>query len=141
MGGKMIRKFFVKCEPSGQGRPRFVKATGAVYKSREDVAYEKGIMLAYKDAYPGYSPIQGAFGVLIKAYLPIPASFSKADKQAAIEEKIKATKKPDVDNLAKSVLDALNGIAYVDDKNCVVLIVMKQYGAIPGIEIVIEEAD
>lgn len=135
----MERKFFVRCEPRGQGRPRFVKATGAAYKSREDVAYEKGIMLAYNVAYHDEKQIQGAFGVFIKAYLPIPASMSKANRQAAIAGKIMPTKKPDADNLAKAVMDALNGVAYSDDKNCVSMIVTKQYGAIPGIEIMIKE--
>ena len=39
------------------------------------------------------------------------------------------TKKPDVDNLAKSVLDALEGIIYVNDAQVISLRVTKDYGA------------
>lgn len=39
------------------------------------------------------------------------------------------TKKPDVDNLAKSVLDALEGIIYVNDAQVISLQVTKDYGA------------
>ena len=37
-------------------------------------------------------------------------------------------KKPDVDNIAKAVLDALNGIAYDDDKQITSLVIDKKYG-------------
>ena len=37
------------------------------------------------------------------------------------------TKKPDADNIGKVVLDALNGIAYEDDKQVIELRVSKQY--------------
>lgn len=36
-------------------------------------------------------------------------------------------KKPDTDNIAKIVLDALNGLAYPDDKQVVELQVLKTY--------------
>jgi len=49
------------------------------------------------------------------------------------------TKKPDLDNLTKTVLDALNGLAYEDDSQIVELILRKEYGIIPLIEITIEE--
>lgn len=39
------------------------------------------------------------------------------------------TKKPDIDNLAKSVLDALEGIIYVNDAQVISLQVTKDYGA------------
>ena len=39
------------------------------------------------------------------------------------------TKKPDIDNLCKSVLDALEGIIYVNDAQVICLQVTKDYGA------------
>ena len=38
------------------------------------------------------------------------------------------TKKPDTDNIAKTILDSLNGIAFEDDKQVVALLVKKLYG-------------
>ena len=48
------------------------------------------------------------------------------------------TKKPDVDNLAKSVLDALEGIIYVNDAQVISLIVTKDYG-VPLCRVRVEE--
>ena len=48
------------------------------------------------------------------------------------------TKKPDIDNLAKSVLDALEGIIYVNDAQVIALRVYKEYGT-PNCTVRIEE--
>jgi Holliday junction resolvase RusA-like endonuclease len=44
-------------------------------------------------------------------------------------------KKPDVDNIAKSILDALNGAAYDDDKQVVALMIHKEYSDTPRVDI------
>ena len=48
------------------------------------------------------------------------------------------TKRPDADNLAKSVMDALEGVIYEHDAQVVVLHIVKQYGT-PGVDIKIVE--
>ena len=45
-------------------------------------------------------------------YVEIPQSKSKKQKEKMITGEIKPIVKPDVDNVAKSILDALNGIIY-----------------------------
>lgn len=50
-------------------------------------------------------------------------------------------KKPDVDNVAKIILDALNGIAYRDDKQVVTLIVKKSYAGESGVGVTISEVE
>ena len=45
----------------------------------------------------------------------------------------------DLDNIAKTVLDALNGIAYDDDKQIIFLCVNKRYGLTPGVTAVLSE--
>ena len=50
-------------------------------------------------------------------------------------------KRPDADNIAKIVLDALNGIAYKDDSQIVDLSVPKRYSDKPRVEIFIEQRD
>lgn len=50
-------------------------------------------------------------------------------REFKLSGKMRPTMKPDNDNIAKSVLDALNGLAYVDDKQIVELKVNKYYGA------------
>ena len=48
-------------------------------------------------------------------------------------------KKIDSDNLAKSILDALNGVAYDDDSQVCLLIVQKLYAETARVEVVLEE--
>lgn len=47
--------------------------------------------------------------------------------------------KPDVDKLARAVMDALTGICWTDDAQVVRLVAFKRYEAQPGVEITIEE--
>jgi len=49
------------------------------------------------------------------------------------------TKKPDADNIAKIILDSLNGIAYTDDSQVVNLKIEKHYSEKPRVEIEITE--
>ena len=51
------------------------------------------------------------------------------------------TKRPDVDNLAKAVLDAMNGIAYHDDSQITQLNVVKAYTGLPHITVQIIALD
>jgi Holliday junction resolvase RusA-like endonuclease len=48
--------------------------------------------------------------------------------------------RPDIDNLAKLVLDAVNSILYVDDKQVVSLQAEKMYGPVPQTIITMEPA-
>ena len=56
-----------------------------------------------------------------------------------LENEISPTIKPDTDNIAKSILDSLNGIAYKDDKQVIRLIVEKWYADIPSVNVMIKE--
>ena len=76
----------------------------------------------------------------IKAFYPIPKSTSKKNRQLMIEGKLFPTKKPDADNVAKVICDALNGIAYGDDTQIVRLSVEKVYtDEPPMVQVLIEE--
>lgn len=44
-------------------------------------------------------------------------------------------KKPDADNIAKVICDALNGIAYADDSHIINLMINKKYGENPGVHV------
>jgi Holliday junction resolvase RusA-like endonuclease len=50
-------------------------------------------------------------------------------------------KKPDIDNVVKSVTDALNGLAYGDDSQIVSLYVHKRYGLVPMVEVEISRQE
>lgn len=65
----------------------------------------------------------------------VPKSWSKAKKESVRYK----TSKPDLDNLAKTVLDALNGIAFVDDSQVVDLRLSKVYADKEGTNIKVVE--
>lgn len=73
----------------------------------------------------------------ITAYMKIPKSASKAVRAKMIDGSVRPTVKPDWDNIGKLVADALNGIAYEDDKCIVAAQVRKFYSEQPRTEIVL----
>lgn len=52
---------------------------------------------------------------------------------------IRPTKKPDIDNITKAILDALNKVAYKDDSAIVRFSIEKYYSDSPRVEVTIGE--
>ena len=125
----MTFTFEIVGEPQGKGRPRFSTRGGFVktYTPDKTASYENFVKLCYLNKYKGQK-LDGEIIAEIIAYFSIPKSLSKKKRSEAIEGKIKPTKKPDTDNIAKTILDSLNGIAFEDDKQVVALSVKKLYG-------------
>ena len=125
----MTFAFEIVGEPQGKGRPRFSTRGGFVktYTPEKTASYENFAKVCYLNKYKGQK-LDGEIIAEIIAYFSIPKSFSKKKRLEAIEGKIKPTKKPDTDNIAKTILDSLNGIAFEDDKQVVALLVKKLYG-------------
>jgi len=70
----------------------------------------------------------------------IPKSFSKQKRKDALEGILKPMRKPDIDNIAKSHLDAIQGgIIILDDKQVVNLHVTKVYAEIGAVEVMVKE--
>ena len=67
------------------------------------------------------------------------SSETKTNKALMIARKVFPTKKPDLDNLAKAVLDALNGVAYKDDCQIVTVLSKKNYAEAPYVRVIISE--
>ena len=78
-------------------------------KAMEDHAETVGTIA--KPLFP--VPLEGPLRLEIRACFKVPESWSKARKNAAIWRP--HTQKPDCDNLAKQIGDALNHIAWADD--------------------------
>lgn len=76
----------------------------------------------------------------ITAYFEIPKSTTKKEMQLIEAGKRFPTKKPDADNIAKVICDALNGVAYGDDTQIVSLSAKKCFTKRePRVEVVITE--
>lgn len=135
-------EFTIMGDPVGQGRPRFARRRGYVQtydppKSRE---YKARIAQSFQRAYMG-DPLAKPIRLTIKAYFSVPRSYSKSRTRACLEGLEKPAKKPDFDNIAKGVCDALNGLAYQDDKQIVQASVYKAYGPEAKVVVSIEEIE
>ena len=133
----MIRRFTVPGEPVGKGRTRVTMRGGHAhgYTPAKTAAYERSVAGVYKSSYPGAKPLDGPLELKIDAYMPIPKSWSRDEKAKALAEIKLPETKPDVDNIGKVVSDALNGVAYWDDKQITSMTVRKRYGALPRVEV------
>lgn len=125
-------KFTIPGMPHGKARARtFYNAKLKHMQSitpETTVLYENLVKTSFWDATNGENVgyMDGEpLSVKIIAYFPIPKSLNKSKKEAAARGDLCPTVRPDVDNIAKCVLDALNGIAYGDDKQIAELHIKK----------------
>lgn len=133
--------FEVPGEPRGKGRPRFSK-TGHAYTDSETRAYEEKIVAYYRKAFQGFRWPDGAFiSVEVTAHYRIPKNANKAAVAAMQAGKLLPGRKPDIDNILKVVLDALNGVAYRDDSKVVSVSANKIYSHTPKLVIEMKGAE
>lgn len=116
--------FSVPGRPQGKGRPRFSRRSGTVYTPKKTMEYEEKIRKAYLEA--GGKKYSSPIVVIVNAYFLVPASWSKSIRRSALNGVFRPGR-PDIDNILKAVMDALNGIAYLDDKQVVECLCSKMY--------------
>lgn len=129
--------FTVPGKPQGKARPRFARPSHT-YTPGSTAAYEERVKLAYKQA--GAGKLSGCVSADICAVFAVPKSYTKARRAAALNASF-APKKPDCDNIAKIILDALNGLAYDDDAQVVKLRVEKRYGIADHVTVTLEDGE
>lgn len=123
--------------PTAKGRPRFSRASGRAYTPAKTAEAELGIKVIAALAMAGAAPFNGPLCVQMHAYFPVPASWSRKKRDAALTGVMRPTGKPDCDNLLK-ILDALNEIVWRDDAQVVDARVTKGYDARPRTVIVVQ---
>jgi Holliday junction resolvase RusA-like endonuclease len=125
--------------PRGKGRPRFGRRGSfvAVWTDKKTFAYEELLTEAGMDAMAPNLPHLGALSVRIEAGMPVPASWSRKKQQAALAGDLNPTGKPDFDNIAKIVGDALNKIVWKDDSQIIVCAFRKFYAAEPALTVMV----
>lgn len=118
----------------GQARPRFTRQ-GRAYDPPEMKAYKAAIAAAYSQQAGRL--FDGPVSVAVHAYRPLAKSTPKRVTRQAW------TSKPDADNIAKAVLDALTGVAWHDDAQVVQVAVTKHdrtRDVAEGLNIYVQEA-
>lgn len=138
-------KFVVSGEPVGKGRPRFTRIGGYVraYEPKKTKTYEELVKKSFIEQYPNYKTIpQGkAIALFVDLDYKIPKGTSKKNRQLMLDNQIKPTKKPDIDNVLKSICDGLNGVAWYDDSQITTVCMVKGYSNEPKAIITIVAED
>ena len=134
-------QYSVPGEPRGKGRPRFAKRGNFVktYTDAKTVSYEDQIRFYALKAMGDSKVIEGAVRVFVSIRMAVPKSYSNKRREACLNGSDKPLKKPDWDNVAKSICDAMNGIIYGDDTQIVEAHVTKQYAAQSEVIVLVQE--
>ena len=123
----------------GKQRPRVNMYTGNVYTPNTTKDYEEYIRQCFFLKYPKNEILLNRVKIEIIAYFKIPANAKKAEREKMLKGEISPTKKPDIDNIAKVVLDAINKYVIQDDKQATKIAVEKKYAEEERLYIKIEE--
>jgi len=117
-------EFTIKGEPKSKQRPIFSNRNGKVrvFTGKATASFENHVKLIAEDNFK--TPFSNSVGIHIKFYLHRPKYLIwKTKPMPAIYN----PKRPDIDNLIKSVVDGLNGIAFKDDAQIVNIRAEKLY--------------
>lgn len=124
-------------EPTAQKRHRSVRM-GSFNRQYDPSAADKGDFLSIVQKYAPETPYATPLQVDLRFYFTRPKSHYKTGKNAHLLKDNPPeyhTARPDVDNLSKFVMDALNKIYWKDDSYIVNLNVQKMYSENPRTEI------
>ena len=131
-------KFIIHAVPKPKGRPR-VKKNGRPFTPERTREYEQLVVGEWEKQCGGIEPINNPIAVRVMFYMPIPKATSKKARERMAAGLEVPAKKPDIDNLLKAVLDALNKKAYHDDNRIVEISAKKLYSTEPRTEVFISE--
>lgn len=137
----MIISFQIPGQPIAKGRPRFARRGNftVAYTPEKTVGYENLVKFAAAEAMAGAVPSEKPISLELLLELQIPMSWSKAKQERAKSGAVRATKKPDADNVLKAIKDACNGIVWRDDAQVVDITIKKLYAVSPCARVFIHE--
>lgn len=122
--------FRVLGEPVAKARPRFNSKTRVAYTKSKTTKAENSIKYEYlKNGGERKGNYTGTVKVRMLFVFPIRKSWTKKKQKEMLNSF--HTIKPDLDNLEKTVLDALNGLAFKDDSQVCEVTKIKAWSEIP----------
>jgi Holliday junction resolvase RusA-like endonuclease len=163
----MEYKFTVSGDPVAKGRPKFstmfkcLRCQKFYRKQKENEAicpncgsrkffiitnartpkksssFENLVQTSFSVAHGAVTPTELGVEMIICAYFLPPKATPKYRQKEIQETEVIYIKRPDMDNLIKSVFDGLNEVAYQDDKLIHTLTVKKRYSYRPRTEITV----
>lgn len=142
-GGYVAREFFIECIPATTTRQAnqqiFKTKTGRYFlgktsKGKKAEEEMRQLFMMFRPPKPTSKPVR----LFIRFQFP----FNKtAPKKLKALKNVPRTTRPDIDNLTKGVLDAMNELFFDDDSQVYDLHVTKLYSENPGIAVKIKEVD
>jgi Holliday junction resolvase RusA-like endonuclease len=134
--------FTVYGEPVAKGRPRFsTKGKFPVaYTPEKTKTYEFEVGMMALAAMGGTKPLEGALEAFIYITYSVPESYSKKRLEACLSGLEKHTKKPDLDNVIKSVIDGMDKIVFDNDSQITSIHATKVYGEVAKAEVMVRQA-
>lgn len=123
-------KFVFKGTPVPKDRPRATVINGhaVIYTPRRTHSFEIDIAVQAREQHPDKRLLNGPISLSVKFFLPYPMSYRTKPKMELVRQGLVVpSKKPDLDNLTKTYLDALNGVLWIDDCQIISMLVSKEY--------------
>lgn len=132
-------EFTIDGKVQPQQRPRFSRQGGFVktYDPPESARYKKHVAQV-AERYALEELIDSPIKLTVDAYIEIPKSYTKKKRKQIEDGELLHIKKPDIDNMLKSITDGITGVLWTDDNLIVELIGRKHYSENPRAEIIIE---
>lgn len=145
VAGPIFLSFELQGKPGHKARhrsrivfPRSGKPFIHNYPDPDTAAYEKVLAEYASLLMRRRVPTERPVALIVHAFLPIPKSWTNRDYAAAVAGAILPTGRPDGDNYLK-IVDALNGVVWVDDSQVVDARVIKQYSERPALRVEVRE--
>jgi Holliday junction resolvase RusA-like endonuclease len=133
--------FTIYGEPVPKGRPRFSTRGKfpVAYTPEKTKIYESDVGMMAKAAMGASEPLEGALEAFIYVTFAVPASYSKKRTEACLSGQEKHTKKPDLDNVIKSVIDGMDKIVFENDSQFTSIHATKVYGEVAKVEVLVKQ--
>jgi Holliday junction resolvase RusA-like endonuclease len=134
-------KITIPGEMRGKGRPKFTTRGGfaRAYTDAKTASAETWVKACAIEQV-GQPLLDGPLSVAIAVGVSIPPSWPKKRQASALAGALRPTGKPDFDNIAKLICDALNKIVWVDDSQITEVSFSKSYSAVPQTILIVEKA-
>ena len=138
----LIVTFTVDGDPVPKGRPRFARRGQFVqtYTDAKTIDYETHVAMKARQAIGASEPLQGALTVFLYLRYGVPTSYSKKRKEACLRG-VEYPKKQDIDNVYKSITDAMQGIVFLNDSQIVEAHIKKVYSEEAGANVMVQECE
>jgi Holliday junction resolvase RusA-like endonuclease len=133
--------FTIYGEPVPKGRPRFSTRGKfpVAYTPEKTKNYESEVAMMAKAAMGASEPLEGALEAFIYVTFAVPASYSKKRTEACLSGQEKHTKKPDMDNVVKYVIDGMDKIVFENDSQFTSIHATKVYGEVAKVEVLVKQ--